>query len=138
MRDRRLPLDDNALDGIHLSHVLEGVRESLWWRPTGMVVSVNSQPVITNAHSIRLYRKVADGLDAVHLGIATQTEAGAPTLLIERPHELLVTLLVGITVVNIAAAAIAAAKDVTGSRPPGLHHMAATRPIVEVSIQAQK
>ena len=40
--------------------------------------------------------------------LATQTEAGAPTLLIERPHELLVTLLVGITVVNIAAAAIAA------------------------------
>jgi putative hemolysin len=40
--------------------------------------------------------------------LATQTEAGAPTLLIERPHELLVTLLVGITLVNIAAAAIAA------------------------------
>ena len=33
---------------------------------------------------------------------------GAPKPLIERPHELLVTLLVGITVINIAAAAIAA------------------------------
>jgi putative hemolysin len=32
---------------------------------------------------------------------------GAPKPLIERPHELLVTLLVGITVINIAAAAIA-------------------------------
>jgi putative hemolysin len=32
---------------------------------------------------------------------------GAPKTLIERPHELLVTLLVGITVINIAAAAIA-------------------------------
>jgi putative hemolysin len=40
--------------------------------------------------------------------LATHTEAGAPSLLIERPHELLVTLLVGITLVNIAAAAIAA------------------------------
>ena len=35
-------------------------------------------------------------------------ETGAPTPLIERPHDLLVTLLVGITVINIAAAAIAA------------------------------
>lgn len=34
-------------------------------------------------------------------------EGGAPKALIERPHELLVTLLVGITVINIAAAAIA-------------------------------
>src|SRR6266705_4564958 len=33
---------------------------------------------------------------------------GAPKPLIERPHELLVTLLVGITVINIGAAAIAA------------------------------
>ena len=34
-------------------------------------------------------------------------EGGAPRTLIERPHELLVTLLVGITVINIGAAAIA-------------------------------
>jgi magnesium and cobalt exporter, CNNM family len=34
-------------------------------------------------------------------------EGGAPKALIERPHELLVTLLVGITVINIGAAAIA-------------------------------
>jgi putative hemolysin len=40
--------------------------------------------------------------------LATQTEAGSSARLIERPHELLVTLLVGITLVNIAAAAIAA------------------------------
>lgn len=40
--------------------------------------------------------------------LASQGEAGSPTRLIERPHELLVTLLVGITLVNIAAAAIAA------------------------------
>jgi len=40
--------------------------------------------------------------------LATQTEAGTPSRLIERPHELLVTLLVGITLVNISAAAIAA------------------------------
>ena len=32
----------------------------------------------------------------------------APTPLIENPHELLVTLLIGITVINIGAAAIAA------------------------------
>jgi putative hemolysin len=36
-----------------------------------------------------------------------EVEGGAPKALIERPHELLVTLLVGITVINIAAAAIA-------------------------------
>src|SRR5260370_38197481 len=33
---------------------------------------------------------------------------GEPKTLIERPHELLVTLLVGITVINIGAAALAA------------------------------
>ncbi len=50
--------------------------------------------------------------------LATQTETGAPTRLIERPHELLVTLLVGITLVNIAAAAIAAtlAVELFGNR----------------------
>ncbi|HKQ63576.1 MAG TPA: hemolysin family protein, partial [Methylomirabilota bacterium] len=36
-----------------------------------------------------------------------EAEGGAPKALIERPHELLVTLLVGITVINIGAAAIA-------------------------------
>jgi magnesium and cobalt exporter, CNNM family len=36
-----------------------------------------------------------------------EVEGGAPKALIERPHELLVTLLVGITVINIGAAAIA-------------------------------
>jgi CBS domain containing-hemolysin-like protein len=41
--------------------------------------------------------------------LATRAEAGSPARLIEKPHELLVTLLVGITLVNIAAAAIAAA-----------------------------
>jgi magnesium and cobalt exporter, CNNM family len=45
-----------------------------------------------------------------------QTGAGQP--LIERPHELLVTLLVGITLINIGAAALAAtiAEDVFGPR----------------------
>ena len=38
----------------------------------------------------------------------TDDTDGAPKPLIERPHELLVTLLVGITVINIGAAAIAA------------------------------
>jgi putative hemolysin len=38
----------------------------------------------------------------------TDDTTGAPKPLIERPHELLVTLLVGITVINIGAAAIAA------------------------------
>jgi magnesium and cobalt exporter, CNNM family len=38
----------------------------------------------------------------------TEETDGAPKPLIERPHELLVTLLVGITVINIGAAAIAA------------------------------
>jgi len=43
---------------------------------------------------------------------------GAPKPLIERPHELLVTLLVGITVINIGAAALAAtiADDLFGQR----------------------
>jgi putative hemolysin len=43
---------------------------------------------------------------------------GAPSRLIERPNELLVTLLVGITIVNIGAAALAAtvAIDVFGER----------------------
>ncbi len=41
--------------------------------------------------------------------VASTDEAeGAPKPLIERPHELLVTLLVGITVINIGAAALAA------------------------------
>src|SRR5438093_5450464 len=41
--------------------------------------------------------------------VASKGEAsGASKPLIERPHELLVTLLVGITVINIGAAAIAA------------------------------
>jgi putative hemolysin len=40
--------------------------------------------------------------------LTANAEEGAPAPLIERPHELLVTLLVGITLVNIAAAAIAA------------------------------
>src|SRR5438093_4065342 len=41
--------------------------------------------------------------------VADKSEAeGAPKPLIERPHELLVTLLIGITVINIGAAAIAA------------------------------
>ena len=39
---------------------------------------------------------------------AEGAEAGAPKPLIERPHDLLVTLLVGITVINIGASAIAA------------------------------
>ena len=43
-----------------------------------------------------------------HVAAKDDGEAeGAPKPLIERPHELLVTLLVGITVINIAAAAIA-------------------------------
>ena len=44
--------------------------------------------------------------------------SGAPSRLIERPNELLVTLLVGITVVNIGAAALAAtiAVDLFGER----------------------
>ena len=43
-----------------------------------------------------------------HVAAKDDDEAeGAPKTLIERPHELLVTLLVGITVINIAAAAIA-------------------------------
>jgi putative hemolysin len=51
-----------------------------------------------------------------HLG-GGQTAAGAPPL-ITRPHELLVTLLVGITIVNIGAAALAAtvAVDLFGER----------------------
>jgi CBS domain containing-hemolysin-like protein len=40
--------------------------------------------------------------------LTASAEGSAPAPLIERPHELLVTLLVGITLVNIAAAAIAA------------------------------
>lgn len=45
-------------------------------------------------------------------------EDGRPTPLIERPHDLLVTLLVGITVINIGAAALAAtvAEELFGVR----------------------
>ena len=42
-----------------------------------------------------------------HVASKDETE-GAPKPLIERPHELLVTLLIGITVINIGAAALAA------------------------------
>lgn len=54
-------------------------------------------------------RRLAGGL---------QDEAGRPARLIERPHDLLVTLLVGITVINIGAAALAAtvAEDLFGLR----------------------
>ncbi|MBI4638433.1 MAG: HlyC/CorC family transporter [Candidatus Rokubacteria bacterium] len=38
----------------------------------------------------------------------SRTDAGAPSPVVEHPHELLVTLLVGITLINIGAAAIAA------------------------------
>src|SRR5439155_1512301 len=49
---------------------------------------------------------------------AQGAEAGAAKPLIERPHELLVTLLVGITVINIAASAVAAliADELFGQR----------------------
>jgi putative hemolysin len=48
----------------------------------------------------------------------TSGEAGGQAPLIERPHDLLVTLLVGITVINIGAAALAAtvAEEVFGVR----------------------
>ncbi|MBI2014849.1 MAG: DUF21 domain-containing protein, partial [Candidatus Rokubacteria bacterium] len=49
---------------------------------------------------------------------AAQAGAGVPQKLIERPHDLLVTLLVAITLINIGASAIAAllAEDLVGHR----------------------
>ncbi|MBI2491384.1 MAG: HlyC/CorC family transporter [Candidatus Rokubacteria bacterium] len=49
---------------------------------------------------------------------AAQAGAGVPQRLIERPHDLLVTLLVAITLINIGASAIAAllAEDLVGHR----------------------
>ncbi|HUI07091.1 MAG TPA: hypothetical protein VL486_08795 [Verrucomicrobiae bacterium] len=40
--------------------VVEAVRESEWWRPNGMLASVDTGPAVTNMHYIRLYRKIAD------------------------------------------------------------------------------
>ncbi len=40
--------------------VVEAVREASWWRPFGMLVSVDSNTPVTDIHYVRVYRKIAE------------------------------------------------------------------------------
>jgi len=87
------------------------VSDGLIAKLLGLLVLVACSALFTGAEAAyfslgraRLKRAAADG-----------TEAEAMKPLIERPHELLVTLLVGVTLINIAAAALAALTPTSSS-----------------------
>jgi putative hemolysin len=79
------------------------VSDSLFATLLGLVVLVACSALFTSAEAAYF----SLGRARLKRVAAQEAEAGSAKPLIERPHDLLVTLLVGITVINIAAAALA-------------------------------
>src|SRR5204862_495527 len=78
------------------------VRDGVLVKLLGLVLFVLCSALLTGAEAAYF------SLGRARLKRVADAGAGAVKPLIERPHDLLVTLLVGITVINIAAAALAA------------------------------
>src|SRR5437870_5071203 len=89
-----------------------GVSNQLTLKLLALAILVAASAVLTGAEAAYF------SLGRARLRKLTGSTSEARSPLIERPHDLLVTLLVGITVINIGAAALAAtlAEDVFGVR----------------------
>ena len=81
--------------------------EGIGWKLILLAVLIVCSAILTGAEAAYFSLGRARLRHVTPKDEEAEPEGGAPRTLIERPHELLVTLLVGITVINIGAAAIA-------------------------------